>query len=133
MEKGFYGSGVSHVDNYDFLPEDNNGSVLGKLFTFCLGFYNSLTVWERVLLNSSEWLKKLTTNIIPQPSLVKETLGGLGVSTGCPESSTLHSLGGSGLDRVRSYDRHTFTIEKTPNESPSLELPPLSSENYLTS
>jgi hypothetical protein len=65
LETDFTGFEVSQPVGEDNSHKEFQNSVSGKLLTHCPVFFNSLSVWEREVVNSSDWLQKVTTKVSP--------------------------------------------------------------------
>jgi hypothetical protein len=74
METGFYGFDA-FVRTVLIPALWKHYHCFGKLQSFCPVFFNTLSVWERDVINSSAWLKSVTTKIVSPPSAVKGILG----------------------------------------------------------
>jgi hypothetical protein len=82
MEMGFYGFDAVRQDCVDPSSMESISTVSGKLQSFCPVFFNTLSVWERDVINSSAWLKSVTTKICSPPSAVKGNTGDTNLSSG---------------------------------------------------
>jgi hypothetical protein len=64
VETGFYGFEEGNRDRVDPSFLENSSSLISKLQEHCPVFFNSLSVWEREIINSSIWLKSVTTKSV---------------------------------------------------------------------
>jgi hypothetical protein len=63
QETGFYGPGPIQLAQGDDISPGTLESLVGKLQTFCPILFSSLSLLERDVINSSEWLKNMTKNV----------------------------------------------------------------------
>jgi hypothetical protein len=118
METGFYGFDTAHQDSVDPCTKESINIVSGKLQSYCPTFFNSLSVWEREVINSLVWLKNVTTKVVSPLSIVKECTGNIDLpsrSLDPPHTIQNHV---SSLEPVSASISQTLSSEKVTCSSP---------------